>query len=327
MVCTTDGATTISAVHPDVIQTHILTRLDGPALACVASTCSELHALSENEPLWAEICRSTWPSTSAPRMRHVISTFPRASRSFFADSFAPFSARSWREARAESAPAELISAVDIFLDGRAVVSRVVETETESGWFRCSPFRVDVLDTKEAAATGAEYPRSEEECAGIAERMRVSWLVVDPRGRRAVEVSGGRAVAVERHWLSGDVRVRLATVVSGGERGSATELAVCGVSVTLGSEMQVREACLELEDMDGMKLNGRDSLGILQRALQGKRGKLFCEGEDGIQRYLAFVNIKMQRKERKLRDERRLDMLCVCVGLTLLSFVALSTLFL
>ncbi|XP_020233873.1 probable F-box protein At2g36090 [Cajanus cajan] len=330
MVCTTDeascGASAISAVHPDVIQTHILTRLHGPALACVASTCSELNALSAHEPLWAEICRATWPSTSAPRVRHVISTFPRGSRSFVSDSLASFSARGWREASADRAP-ELISAVDVFFEGRAVLSRVVETETESGWFRCSPFRVDVLDPKEAAATAVEYPRSEEECAEIGEKLRLSWIVVDPEGRRAVEVSGGRAVSVERHWLSGEVRVRLATVVGGGERGSATEAALCSVTVTFGGEMQVREACLEMEDLDGMQLNGKESLGILQRALEGKRGKLLSEGHHGNDRFADFVYRKMERKERKVRDERRLDLLCLCLGFAILSFAALSTLFL
>ncbi|TKY61957.1 F-box protein [Spatholobus suberectus] len=317
------GATTISAVHPDVIQTHILTCLDGPALASVASTCSQLHALSAQEPLWAEICRSTWPSTNAPRVRHVISTFPRASRSFFSDSFPPFAARGSRPAGIERA-LELISSVDLFHGRRAVLSRVVETETESGWFRCSPFRVDVLDPKDAVATAVEYPKSEEACEGLGEEFRLSWIVVDPKGRRAVNVSSGRAVSVERHWLSGEVRVRFATVVGGGERGSASEEALCSVTVTFGGEMQVREACLQMEDMDGTQLNGRDSLEILQRALEGKRGR-FRDGKGGRDRYVEFVNRKMERKDRKLRDERRLDMLCV--ALALLSFAALSTFFL
>lgn len=89
-----------------------------------------------------------------------------------------------------------------------------------------------------------------------------------------------------------------------------------------SEMQVREACMQMEDMDGMQLNGRDSLGILQRALEGKRGKLLeNEGKD---RYVEFVNRKSERKEKKVRDERRLDI--VCVTLAVLSFAAMPTLF-
>ncbi|CAJ1884501.1 unnamed protein product [Sphenostylis stenocarpa] len=319
------GATTISAVHPDIIQTHILRRLDGPALASIASTCSQLHALSEHEQLWENICHATWPSTNTPRVRHLISTFPRASRSFFSDSFSSFAAaRSSDHTNIERTP-ELVTAVDLFHGMRPVLSRVVETETESGWFRCSPFRVDVLDPKEAVATAMEYPRSEEACERLREELRLSWIVVDPEGKRAVNVSSGRAVSVERHWLSGEVQVRFATVVSGGERGSASEAVLCSVSVTCGSEMQVREACVQMEDMDGMVLNGKESLGILQRALEGKRGRLFAEGDnEGRDSYLEFMSRKMERKEKKMRDERRLDMLCV--ALALLSFAAISTLF-
>lgn len=323
MACTdnTVTATTLSAVHSDIIQTHILTCLDGPSLTSAASTCTQLHALSSHEPLWENICLSTWPSTNAPRVRHVISTFPRASRSFFSDSFPSFAATSSRDARTERAP-ELISAVDIFHRRYAVLSRVVETETESGWFRCSPFRIDVLDPKEAVATAMEYPMSEEECERLGEELRLSWIVVDPKNKRAVNVSSWKAVSVERHWLSGEVRVKFATVMDGGERGTAKEAVLCSVTVTCGSEMQVREACMQMEDMDGMQLNGRDSLGILQRALEGKRGKLLeNEGKD---RYVEFVNRKSERKEKKVRDERRLDI--VCVTLAVLSFAAMPTLF-
>lgn len=316
------AATTISAVHPDIIQTHILTRLDGPALASIATTCSQLHALSEHEQLWESICHATWPSTTTPRVRHIISTFPGASRSFFSDSFPSFAAvDTYRHANIERTP-ELVTAVDLFHGRKPVLSRVVETETVSGWFRCSPFRVDVLDPKEAVATAMEYPRSEEACERLREELRLSWIVVDPEGKRAVNVSSGRAVSVERHWLSGEVRVRFATVVGGGERGSASEAVLCSVTVTCGSEMQVREACVQMEDMDGTILNGRDSLGILQRALEGKRGTFFVAGEKD--RFLEFMNRKRERKERKMRDERRLDM--ACVALALLSFAAISTLF-
>ncbi|KAK7396718.1 hypothetical protein VNO78_17876 [Psophocarpus tetragonolobus] len=319
------GETTISAVHPDIIKTHILTCLEGPELASVASTCSQLQALAEDQPLWENICHSTWPSTHMPRVRQVISTFPRAYRSFFSDSFPEFVARSSRTPNFHSTPV-LVSAVDIFHRRRLVLSKVVETETESGWFRCSPFRIDLLDPKDAVATAVEYPGSGEACEVLSEDLRLSWIVMDPQGKRAVNVSGGRAVWVERHWLSGEVMVRFSTVVDGGERGSASEVVLCSVTVTFGGEMQVREACLQMEDMDGMILNGRDSLGILQRALEGKRGTLLKDVKnEGRNRYLEFIDRKTQRKERKVRDERRLDMFCLV--LALFSFAALSALFL
>ncbi|KAK7284830.1 hypothetical protein RJT34_19583 [Clitoria ternatea] len=317
----TSGATTLSAVHPDIIQAHILKCLDGPSLASISTTCSQFRALSDHEHLWSNICDATWPSTNTPRVLQVISTFPRASRSFFADSF-PVNARaSRRRADIDRAP-EFISSVDLFHRGRPILSKVVETETESSWFRCSPFRVDLLDPKDAVTTAMEYPRSDGACEALGEDLTLSWIVIDPKGKRAVNVSSVKAMSVERHWLSGEVKVKFATVVDGGERGSASEVALCCVAVTFGGEMQVREACLQVEDMDGTYLNGRDSLGILLRGLEGKRGK-WREEKEGKERYVEFVNRKRERREMKVMAERRLDMLCV--SLAVLSFVAISTL--
>lgn len=205
-----------------------------------------------------------------------------------------------------------------------ILSRVVETETVSGWFRYSPFRVDILDPKDSVETDMVYLKTEEECKNLEEELSLSWIVIDPSGKRAVNVSSRKPVSVNRHWLTGDIQVRFATVLHGGEKGSATEATVCSLLVTLGREMQVREACFQIEDMDGNQLNGRDSLGILQRALEGERKRLRSEKE-GKERYVEFVKRKVERKERKLRSERRLDMLCV--SLAALSVAAFSTLFL
>ncbi|KAK7345305.1 hypothetical protein VNO77_15906 [Canavalia gladiata] len=300
------GATTLSDIHPDIIESHILKRLDGPALASAASTSSQLRNLSWHEPLWAHACHSTWPSTFSPRVRHVISTFPNGPRSFFADSF-PSSRSSLTAPTDSDRTPELISSVDLFHDNRLLFSKVVETETETGWFRCSPFRIDLVDPKDVVRTEVKYPVDEDTCRDLGEELRLSWIVIDPAARRAVNVSSGRAVSVRKHWLSGEVEVRFATVVDGGERGTAREVVLCSVVVTWGGEMHVREVSLQMEDMDGMQMNGRDSLVILRRALEGERIK---RKEDGGWGYREFVRRKKERMEGKVRAEGRLDMLCV-----------------
>ncbi|WJX79540.1 hypothetical protein P8452_62652 [Trifolium repens] len=320
------GVAAISAIHPDIIQTHILTCLDGPSLASASTTCSQLYNLSSNKHLWNNICQSTWPSTNTTRVRHVISTFPNTSRSFFSDSFSTVTAHTLHHRHRpnlENTP-EILSSVDLFHRKRLILSKLVETETVSGWFRCSPFRIDILDPKDSVETSMEYPRNDESCKNLEEELTMSWIVIDPRGKRAMNVSSGKPVSVHRHWLTGDVQARFATVLHGGEKGSATEVALCSLLVTLGGEMQVREVCFQIEDMDGINLNGRDSLGILQRALEGERKKLRSEKERK-EIFVEFMKRKIERKERKLRSERWLDMLCV--GIAALSIAAFSTLFL
>ncbi|OMO68431.1 hypothetical protein COLO4_29666 [Corchorus olitorius] len=256
---------TISTVHPDIIETHILTRLDGPTLASASCASAQLRALASQEDLWTNICHTTWPSTTSQRVRHVISEFPNGSRSFFSDAFplATRPASSRNSSENPDLPSELISAVDIYYKKELIFSKVVETETETSWFKCSPFRVDLLDQKEAVSTRITHPDTEDTCRDLEDDMELSWIIIDPTGKRAMNLSSQRPVSVHRHWLSGDVQVKFAAVVGGGSSGTATELAQCGVVVTCGGsargEMHVREVSLQVEDMDGMFLNGKDSL--------------------------------------------------------------------
>jgi len=315
MICITGKSeeaetTTFSAVHDDIIQAHILTRLDGAALASAASTCSQLNSLCSNEHLWANMCHSTWPSTNTERVQQAISTFPNGSRSFFADSFSSHHQRDIT-LRNPDQTLSLISAVDIFHSKSLVFSKVVETETVTGWFRCSPFRVDLLDNKDLI----KYPVGGDENLG--EELRLSWILIDPVSQRAMNVSSGKAVEVVPR--SGEVKLRFATVVYG-ETSTATEVALCSVVVILAEEnMEVREVSLQVEDMDGKHVSGRDSLVILHKALEGWRKWKGTGEEEG---YREFVKKKKEREERKKMTQRRLDMMCLLMGLASLTFIVL-----
>ncbi|GAY68496.1 hypothetical protein CUMW_264580 [Citrus unshiu] len=78
----------ITTLLPDIIETHILTRLDGQTLAAAACTSSRLHSLCAQEKLWQHICSATWPSCNDPRVRTLVSSYPGGGhRSFFSHSF------------------------------------------------------------------------------------------------------------------------------------------------------------------------------------------------------------------------------------------------
>ncbi|KAE9619582.1 hypothetical protein Lal_00049358 [Lupinus albus] len=312
------GATTFSIIQPEVIETHILTRLDGPTLASAGTTSSQLHALSSHHHLWDKACYSTWPSTNTPRVRDVISTFPNGSRSFFSDSYPTFSASQnnfTSPINLNDIP-ELISAVDIFHRENLIFSKVVETETNTDLFRFSPFRLDLIDKKDAV----KIPVTSDTCHDFGEEMMLSWIIIDRVGRRAVNVSSKKAVTVQRNKINGEMEARFVTVVDGGEVGTSSEVALFSVVVTwggvVGEEIQVREVSLQIEDMEGMNLYGKDSLVILKRALEGKRGKAKDKKEESDNKFV---------KEGEVRKEGRLDILFV--GLALLSFVCFLVSFL
>ncbi|KAF5737431.1 F-box protein [Tripterygium wilfordii] len=324
------ATTTIAAIHPDILGTHILTRFDGPTLASAACTCAQFCALASREELWTNICLSTWPSTDTARMQKVISTFPDGPRSFFSDSYPLLTVvdPTGVQPVSHGSPSELISAVDIFYREELVFSKVEETETESGWFRCSPFRIDLLDPKDTVPTGVPQPDAKDTCGELADELTLSWIVIDPVGRRAMNLSSHKPVSVQRHWLSGEVHARFAAILSG-ERGSSSELVRCGIVVTFGNGtheggMHVREVSLQVEDMDGTNLNGKDSLWILQKALEGKKGRRIRKSlpEEGRRRHEEFLEMKRERKERKLRAEATFDMLCVSFGILSLAFLGL-----
>ncbi|OWM79062.1 hypothetical protein CDL15_Pgr003233 [Punica granatum] len=316
----TTAATSTGVIHPDIFRFNILTRLDGPTLASASCVSSEFHALSNQGSLWADVCRSTWPSTDEPRLLEVISAFAGGHRSFFSDSYPIPALNTHKFAKTGAPPHEIISAVDIHHRGKLIFSRVVETETVTGWFRWSPFRIDMLEPKDVVPTLVPYPGTDDECRELGNDLTLSWIMIDPNGQRAMNVSSRHPVSVSRHWLSGEVHARFATVLAG-ERGSSSEFAQCGIVVTCGGthggELQVREVSLQVEDLDGMFLNGRDSLVILQRALEGKRRRAAGGVDEGKGMYEEFRRMKMERKEKKLRAEGTLDMLCVAFGIFLI----------
>lgn len=316
------GATTLSDLHKDVLSTHILTRLDGPTLASVGCVSSQLRSISSQHHLWTTICHLTWPSTAtSPLLRHLIESFPGGPRAFYSLSFPLLHPTTTNTVVAVQPPQELVFAVDIHYKNNLIFSKVHETETISDWFRCSPFRVDLLDPKESVPTAIRHPNCDVACNALAADMTLSWVAIDPVGGRAVNLSSFQPVAVKRHWLSGEVQVRFATVLPRDQKRATGEHVQCGLVVTCGGsekgEMQVREVSLQMEDMEGMYLTGKESLVILQRALiEGKRVGNERRVEEGRKRYKDYLEMKRERRERKLRNEGRMDKLCIAFGLAI-----------
>ncbi|XP_058108986.1 probable F-box protein At2g36090 [Magnolia sinica] len=305
------GLTTISALPADIL-THILQLLDGPTLASVSCASSHLHALSSDPRLWHNLCRSMWPSSDHPRVSHLISTaFSDAHHSFFSDSF-PLLPLHPLSPRVPHPLHHLISAVDLHHCGIPVFSKVLETETRTGWFFSSPFRIDALDRKDPPPPP---PPGEISGETLAADLTLSWILIDPSGGRAANLSSLRPVSVQRHWLSGEIQARFATVLIAEPEG---EWITCGVLVTCGECGEVREVSMQVEDMDGMSLNGRDSLVILQRAMEGGRATKEREIERMRERYGEYVRRKREKKEKKLRREGRLDLACVLLGVHVFS---------
>ncbi|KFK32399.1 hypothetical protein AALP_AA6G236500 [Arabis alpina] len=313
----------ISTLHPDIIQTQILTRLDGPTLASTASTSSYLQTLCSEQKLWQEISTGTWPCINDQRVIQAISSFPYGYRSFFADSY-PFTEETWMSEKQDPPTNGLISAVDLYYRGELIYSKVQEMETENQWFLSAPFRVDMLDPKESILSRIRYPGGdyEEWVRDMEESMKLNWIVIDPVKKRAANISSRKAVSARRNWLTGDLEIRFSTVVNK----KAAEVAAvvsCGSAETwkeldeeVGGEVHVRDMRLQVEDIEGKCLKGRDSLVILHGLLEGNRCCKDGEERRRKRRYEEYVGVKIQWREKKERREKAQDTLCMIFGFSM-----------
>lgn len=191
-------------------------------------------------------------------------------------------------------------------------------EIQSEWFLCSPYRVDFLDPKESVQTPIRHVVGENMTwlKHLEKNLTLSWIIIDPTRKRAVNLSSRSPVSVQRHWLSGDIQVKYATVMA---PESTRELVQCVVVVTLGGnegrEMHVKEVSMQVENMDGKYFNGRDSLVILENAIEmGNRKK--GKGNEAKKRYEEFLEMKKDRLDREMKREKVLDLACVAIGVSL-----------
>ncbi|XP_051113305.1 F-box protein At2g27310 [Andrographis paniculata] len=315
------GDTTIAAIPADVLQSRILNHLDGATLASAACASTQFLSLCNDDSLWKDICNATWPSTADRRVLRAVAAFPAGHTSFFSDAF-PVRRHLRFTARQTPLPSELISAVDVSFDGQIIFSKVLETETVSPWFLCTPFRLDLLDPKETVPTPLDL--SSGDSASIeraAERFKITWILIDATNHRAVNVASESAVEVRRHWLTDDVQIRFATVVAGRSSG---ELLQCGVVMTFGGggggggEARVKEISMQVEEMEGKIVTGAEGVAAVQAAMEGQKWKFDGVREKDI--YEEYTRMKAQFRERKQKREKGVDMVCIATGVFV--FVAL-----
>lgn len=175
--------TSLTDLHSDIIENHLLTKFDGQSLASLASTCRLLHTMICNkESLWKHICNST----KHPLVRQTISSFPGGYRSFYSDSFPVLRANTTRGSlrvpvHDQVHTSELISAVDVQYGNNLVYSKVKLTNTDASSFSRSLFCVDMIDHEgNHVEMLLRYQGDEKVCMSkLQQNLTLSWIVIDP----------------------------------------------------------------------------------------------------------------------------------------------------
>ncbi|MED6169194.1 hypothetical protein PIB30_019307 [Stylosanthes scabra] len=309
----------ITTLHSDIINSHILARLDGPTLASASASSSHLRRLCTQHYLWTTISTSTWPSLTHPLAAQAISTLPNQYRSIFSDSFPSLHPLPHQNNNQNSSPPplpspELISAVDIYYKGKPIFSRVHRTETQKGWFLCSPLWIDILEPNETVPTPLKFAKTEDDhdwLTHVEDNLELSWILIDPKLKLAANLSSRRAVSARRHWLTGEAEVVYAVAVEEGGAQCLVKVTCCGKS---GGEMQVREVSLTMEDLDGRHVMGRESMVILQRAMESSKRKRVDVGE-AKESYDKFCAMKIEKRELRIKREKAMDTIAMLVAFT------------
>lgn len=295
-----DRATAIEDLPVDVLG-QVLRLLDGASLAALGCSCAAFRDLAADPDAWRALCLALWPS-----LRDVPSAADHKDhhRRLFADAFPfpavppPQPASSSPHGGAGLLPARLVSAVDLHHGGVCIMSRVVETDTSSGWFLGAPFRVDALVQESFSAPAGPITPAD---------LSLSWVLIDPDSGRAINASSRRPVSVDRRWLTGETVARFAVVLAGGGG------VVLDAAVTCDERLgHVREVSLCIEDGEGGGVSGLDGLAVVAAAMEGARQGRGAE-EAARLRYEEFVKGRAARKEQKARREGIVDLCCSGVG--------------
>lgn len=197
-------------------------------------------------------------------------------------------------------------------------SRVQQTETKKNMFLTSSLHIGILEPNELVPTPVKFVRKNEEwMKHLEDHLSLSWIIIDPTGKRSANVSSRKPVLVRRHWLTRDVEILFAVTMAGETRRS-TEMVQCMVKVTccgkVGGELYMREVGLVMEDMEGGEVSGKEGVGILMKAMEFGERKKVCEVGEMKERFERFLGMIRERREMKFRRQKVRDGVSTLVAL-------------
>ncbi|KAF7818308.1 F-box protein [Senna tora] len=243
-------------------------------------------------------------------------------------------------------PSDFVSIVDIRYKEKPICSKVLwgipNANGFNGWFYNCPFRIDLLtyadrdDNNDGVVTlsvsnglppiiSMERERKDGKLwRELRDGLQLSWIVVNRKMKQAANLASWSPLGGQRHWPTDkDFVLRFGFVLP------AKDILPCQVVECIlimkfrmvhseqegggGGQTSLRltELSMQLEDMEGAHVNGRNSLHILKEALSCRRSKNYSEVLESCHMYSKVQN---ELKEEKMRNESRLDRLCILSGI-------------
>ncbi|RWR87723.1 putative F-box protein [Cinnamomum micranthum f. kanehirae] len=310
---------------------EILSRLDGPTLAAAACSCSDLRRVAREERFLPSSCLQKRPKSS------------RAASHVSPSDFVSFVDVYYKKKCIFSKVLHGISGTDDSCDEGD------GNENFASWFLDCPFRIDVLNYQRGStavdddgfddgqdvqdhdevtmASLPSIPMVEKKergnskfCRKLEKNVRLSWVLLNTKTGKAVNLSSWKPILVQRHWPSeSDFLMRFGCVVQVEEQLLPRSSAECVISVRC--RLLEREGCLrwteismQVEDMEGAHVSGRTGIMLLEGALRCERSRHNWEVEMG---YGEYMREKREVVQKKMKNEGFADMLCLFSGIALL----------
>lgn len=232
-------------------------------------------------------------------------------------------------------PSDFVSMVDILYKDKPIYSKVLwgilDSDGFNGWFYNCPFRVDLLDYSNSdeimlsvadglpPITSIDRERKEGKLwKELRDGIRLSWIIVNKKVKQAANLASWSPLGVQRHWpTENDFLIRFGSILpaKGILPCRVVECALVMKFQIINSESQtslkLTELSMQLEDMEGSHVNGRNSLLVLKEALSCRRSKNYSEVLESCNLY---SKVQTELKEEKMRNESRIDRVCILSGI-------------
>ncbi|KAJ9547643.1 hypothetical protein OSB04_020186 [Centaurea solstitialis] len=201
-------------------------------------------------------------------------------------------------------PSDFVSIVDIRYKEKTICSKVVwgipNAGVYDGWFSDCPFRIDLFGYSASddddghpgevmlsvsdglpPVTSIEKERKDGNLwRDLRDGIQLSWIVVNSKSRRAANLSSWHALDGQRHQpTSNDFMLHFGTVIRA-KNILPYRVVKCVIGMKFRvshvedsgahTRVEVKEACLQLGDMEGRHVNGGKSLMVLNKALSCDR---------------------------------------------------------
>ncbi|KAL2323561.1 hypothetical protein Fmac_027940 [Flemingia macrophylla] len=240
-------------------------------------------------------------------------------------------------------PSDFVSIVDIRFKEKPICSKVLwgipNANGYDGWFYNCPFLIDLLSCDDGddnddgvvtlsvsdglpPITSMEREKRDGKLwQELRDGLLLSWIIVNKKTKQAANLASWSPLDGQRHWPTDkDFVFRFGSVLSAKDI-LPSQVVQCilimkfrvvhtedeGVQTTLRST----ELSMQLEDMEGAHVNGRNSLLILKEALSCRRSKNYNEM---LESCLKYSKVQNKLKEEKIRNESRWDTLCILSGI-------------